>query len=216
MENEWPTLSDRLRYALNLLGISQTDLAKKINVKPQIIQYLCSSRSLRSKFTFNIAEALGIDVSWLAIGKGIQPCLDQSLVNSNSNLVPVLTYKQIKQLSIDNVPVNKEDINDWIVSSVNNNLEYFGIKLNDTSMSPKFEIDTIIIIEPVLNAQKKQLQNQYVLVFLINQNCLVFRQLVLIEDKHFLIPLNEILYKKVALKNEDKIVGICKEARWLV
>ena len=39
-----PCLSTRLEYAMRLLKINQTELAKRIDVKPQVIQYLCNKK----------------------------------------------------------------------------------------------------------------------------------------------------------------------------
>ncbi|MCP4476269.1 MAG: hypothetical protein GY821_17265 [Gammaproteobacteria bacterium] len=47
-------LSKRLTHALEILGISQAELARKIHVRRQSIQYLCSSGINRSKFSYDI------------------------------------------------------------------------------------------------------------------------------------------------------------------
>jgi hypothetical protein len=49
--------------------MDQTELAAKINVKPQTIQRLCS-KGVRSVFSANIADALKINVLWLTDGEG--------------------------------------------------------------------------------------------------------------------------------------------------
>lgn len=42
---EMLTLSARLVHAINTLGVTQAELARRIGVKPQAIHYLCSSSS---------------------------------------------------------------------------------------------------------------------------------------------------------------------------
>ncbi|MCB1826949.1 MAG: helix-turn-helix transcriptional regulator, partial [Coxiellaceae bacterium] len=69
MEN-LDTLSCRLNYALELTGTRKADLARAIDVKPQVIQFLCNSKTKASRFSFEIATALGLSVRWLATGEG--------------------------------------------------------------------------------------------------------------------------------------------------
>jgi ribosome-binding protein aMBF1 (putative translation factor) len=69
-KQEVNTLSDRLSHALVTLEISQAELARRINVKRQAVQYICTNALTKSKFAYDIAEALGINVSWLITGAG--------------------------------------------------------------------------------------------------------------------------------------------------
>lgn len=70
--------SERLTWAINNAGITQTDLARMIGVKPQTIQYLCSPKNNAQGSIHNasIAEILKISALWLETGRGdisIQP-----------------------------------------------------------------------------------------------------------------------------------------------
>jgi hypothetical protein len=42
-------------HALKLTGTKKADLARAIAVKPQLIQFMCNSKTLSSRFTFEIA-----------------------------------------------------------------------------------------------------------------------------------------------------------------
>jgi transcriptional regulator with XRE-family HTH domain len=209
-------LSERLRYALKVSGTSQTDLAQKIKVKPQVIQYLCSGKSEKSKFTFNIAEALNIDVSWLAIGKGTKPTFLRAVTQKNNNQVPILTLKQIKQAKIERNSIDKNSIIDWVsyTNDVNHNL--FALILNDQSMSPRFSSDTLVIFEPLVNTNINELDNAFVLAYIDTEDCILFRQLCIENDAKNLVPINQTLFKTISLTKDDVILGICKEARWTV
>ena len=70
MNIELINLSSRLNYSLQLTGTKKADLARAIGVKPQVIQFLCSSETQSSRFTFEIATALGLSTRWLATGEG--------------------------------------------------------------------------------------------------------------------------------------------------
>lgn len=64
------TLSERLNYALEATGISQSKLARRIGVKPQAIQAICSGRVRKSGYTAQMANVLGVSPEWLANGIG--------------------------------------------------------------------------------------------------------------------------------------------------
>ena len=64
------TLSERLCYALEMTGTKKAELSRLLNIKPQIIQFLCNSNTKSSRYTFEIATALKLNVQWLANGQG--------------------------------------------------------------------------------------------------------------------------------------------------
>lgn len=45
---------------MDFKGITQAELAREINVKPAAIQYLLASNARSSRFTFELAYALGV------------------------------------------------------------------------------------------------------------------------------------------------------------
>lgn len=212
MANEDKNLSERLRFALKVLGISQTELAKRIDVKPQVIQYLCSGNSKKTKFMFDIAEALKIDVAWLATGNGKSP--SNSAYISNEKAIPILTFNQIKEWKINQ---NEIDFNKTTKIPIQDdiNANSFAISLNDQSMAPRFSIDTIIIIDPTVDIYQTQQNSRFVLAYLYDEDFFVFRQLDIANDVKTLIPINTNLYKNTFLTDNDHILGICKEARWI-
>ena len=63
------TLSKRLKKARKDKGLSQQDLADLLNVKQQAVSKLESGRSKGTYIAPRIAEALGVNVSWLLTGK---------------------------------------------------------------------------------------------------------------------------------------------------
>lgn len=208
----YKNLSERLRYALKTLEVSQSELAKRLSIKPQMIQYLCASNSVKSKFTFDIAEALEIDVSWLATGKGNPPTLfNKSEVVKNK--IPLLTYNQIRDWKIYK-KLNKPFTSSWIPVCDDINLDSYALVLNDRSMAPRFDLDTIIIIDPTVTVNDEIKNNLYVLIYLANEDFVVFRHLVCINNNRYLMPINTRLYKEIILNEQDIILGVCKEARW--
>ena len=95
------TLGDRLSQVLKEQGISQSELARRVGVKQQAIQYLCKNRAKRSAYVAEIAWALDVSVMWLAIGKGLQRPWgalgrDAQMVAKEYEELPVHGQKQLQ------------------------------------------------------------------------------------------------------------------------
>lgn len=65
------TLRERLVFALEHSGMSQSELARVVGIKPQSVQYLCSGGSdgTRSRYIMEIAVALNVRPEWLLTGE---------------------------------------------------------------------------------------------------------------------------------------------------
>lgn len=62
------TFSNRLKKALSDAGMSQSELARKIGIKPQSVQYLCAGKAQGTTHAVAIATVLNISPSWLQSG----------------------------------------------------------------------------------------------------------------------------------------------------
>lgn len=202
-------LSKRLKYTLEVLKISQTELARRIDVKPQVIQYLCAGNSEKSKFTLEIAEALNVDFHWLATGKGAPP----EYAIAPKNKIPLLDFIQIREWYIYGKAKNETAIETYVPYEAALHNQYFAVMMNDRAMAPRFDLNTIIIIDPLIQTTD-DISPAYVLVYLAEEDFIVFRQIVNRENKRWLAAINKSLHKDILFKSEDKILGICKEARW--
>jgi SOS-response transcriptional repressor LexA len=195
------SLSSRLAYALERLRISQSELARRVGVKPQIIQYLCTGNATKSKFAYEIASALEINPDWLIAGKG--PMLfSLPLETSLQPKVPLLTWHQI----IDwlNNEAFKKTVDHFINITNIAPPSCFAVKVNDTSMIPRFEINTVLVIDPLLEAKS----GDFVIAQTLYQDQPVMRQLMSKNRKLYLTPSNYAIYKEIELTTEDKILGI--------
>jgi len=67
--------SERLNYALEKREMSQSELARRVGVKPQAIQYLCREGT-KSVHSVKIAEILNINAKWLTDGVGDMEALE--------------------------------------------------------------------------------------------------------------------------------------------
>jgi SOS-response transcriptional repressor LexA len=210
---ELANLSDRLSHALKTLQITQADLSRQINVKPQAIQYLCNSKAKKSGFTYEIADALGINSTWLATGEGSMISEDDpktKLIQSQKR-IPVIKWLDIGKW-VDQGLRNTMQIhdNEWILISSETSDRCFALRLHDKSMFPRFDLNTILIIDPDRSPQHKN----FVIVRINKTEEILFRQYEKINSVIRLNPMNTEIYKTITLKNEDIIHGVMVEARW--
>jgi len=197
------TLSVRLAQAMRLLNISQSELARRIGIKPQVIQYLCTSNATRSKFSFDIADALGINVDWLIAGHG--KMIEGVVPMEHMLRVPLIEWSQIiswpHQASQNIQPIS------YINTQIDFGKQCYAVKVNDSSMSPRFEIGTILIVEPEVPWQEKD----FVIAITEFSETPIIRQLIGKNEKLFLMPTNTILYKEVILNEDTRIVGVLRQ-----
>jgi SOS-response transcriptional repressor LexA len=195
-------LSTRLTDALHYLGVSQSELARRIGVKPQVIQYLCVNNATKSKFAFNIADALGIHANWLIAGQG--QMLDK-ILTKNLTKIPLIDWADIDNwITAKNSPLK---IVEYINTEIDTSEKYYALRMPDNSMSPRFEAGTLLIIDPLASAQ----ENDFVIVITRFSPTPILRQLVKKYDKLFLIPNNSALYKELEVTAEDKICGVLRQ-----
>jgi len=195
MEN---TLSSRLKIALKSKHLNQSELARQINVKPQTIQYLCQKNIQSSKFTYKIAESLGINYIWLATGEGQMDSTDSKNEDKYFK-APLLGWEKLSDYFAHN-NVNTEQKNYLLTTAPTTS---FAVILNDNSMEPRFEKGTTLIID----SQGKPRNHDFVLVKIYEHNTYLFRQLKIDSTKQILRPINSDLYKEIILKKDDIIYG---------
>jgi len=206
------TLSDRIKIALDRLSITQAELARKIGVKQQVIQYLCSSKTKTSVFTYKIADALQINPIWLATGNGyifLDDDYDYKLIKAQKK-IPLLTSEQLKNIIKNKLDITKIACDDWLLTTRELGKNSYAITLKDQAMYPKFEESTLIFID----AQQKPKNKDFVIAYINNNNEIIFRQLLISGKKSLLQPLNTRGYKLIELSKNDIIFGVMKEARW--
>ena len=88
----------------------------------------------------------------------------------------------------------------------------FAFRLHDKSIYPRFDQDTIIIV----NSQKTPHNNNFVIVYLKETDDIVFRKYETDTTGVLLKPMNIAMYKTIKKHPEDLILGVMVEARWQV
>lgn len=206
-------LSDRLNYALKFTGTKKADLARAISVKPQVIQFLCSSKTLASRFTFEIATVLGLNIRWLATGEGAMFIADdpkQQFLQTYKR-IPLLTTANIRDIFLYEKSIDQESIDIWL-PLITDNLDTVAIKMLDTSMEPLFPINSNIFIKKCLkenfNAYK------YFFAYLVKFDTFVIRELIEVQSEKFLFPKNRELFKEIRVTDEIQLLGVVTDCFW--
>jgi DNA-binding XRE family transcriptional regulator len=70
------TYGERLEMAISNAGYNQSKLAKAVGISQTSIQHLCK-KGIRSGYTPQIADILGVDAEWLATGEGEMKARDK-------------------------------------------------------------------------------------------------------------------------------------------
>lgn len=194
------SLSARLKLAMRLLGVNQSELARRINIKPQIIQYLCNKNVKASRFTFEIAEALGVDYTWLSTGDGSMYPIEQNTVENVK--VPFIRWSDLGYLFIKGDTAT--EAGNFVFSNIASEKGCYALKLEDISMEPRFEKGTTIIFDTTESPR----DGDFVLANLKAHSVWVFREYQKDGEVEKLIPLNKNLYKEVVLTNDDHVFGV--------
>lgn len=86
------TIHDRIRIARTAKGLSQTDLAELMGLRPQSIQQWEASTSPRRERLERLAEVLGVDTQWIQFGGDENPRFEPKEPNSDEyELIPQYT-----------------------------------------------------------------------------------------------------------------------------
>ena len=207
------TLSDRLNYALKLTGTRQADLARAIDVKPQVINFLCSGQTKASRFCFEIATALGLNTRWLATGEGAPFLADDpsNQLVSECQKVKILAHEKLIRLAQDGSS-DLSSIEAWAVCKTQEHNTYCTV-LSDTSMEPFIHEGSRLFFK-IINAYQPRV-GDVVLAYLPKAHTVLIRKVSRTVQGGFeLSPENTELFKSVMLTDDIFIVGMVFEVQW--
>lgn len=211
--NKKDTLSGRLAHALEVTGIRKVELARAINVKPQVIQFLCTSETKSSRFTFEIATALGLNSTWLATGEGEMFLADDPThqLVSRFQRIPVLTFEQVQQ-KIEGKPLDLSNQKTW--EAVDGALEgnFFCVKMPDGSMEPFVPAGATLLVRE-LTSTKIPAVETCVLAYAPQFSVIMVREIKARGGDLFLVPRNTDLFKRIQLTKDVRLLGVVIECR---
>jgi len=205
-------ISRNLKKRANDLNIKQVDLCKKMEIpKTTMNGYFSGTREPDISTLKRLAEALDTSVEYL-IGESNSHISHQQPTTRKSVRVPVVG-KIPAGIPLEAI----EDLVDWEEIPeewTRGNQEYFALKVQGDSMSPKYlDGDTVIFLKA------QDCENGAECAVIVNGEDATFKKVIKHQAGIFLQPLNTAEYEPAFYSTEQieempvRIVGIAKELR---
>lgn len=216
--------SDRLKFALDIRGMSQSDLARKLGTTPQTIQYLCR-KGTKSVHSVKIAQILRINPIWLTEGVGPMEIDNKSMpktlpapdpIESNAvkgpeikGKLPLISWVQAGDWceAIDNYSTG--DAEDWFRCPSAHGKNAYALRVVGDSMTSPFPGQrtypegTIIFVDP-----DKVIHNGCrVIAKLPNTEEVTFKEYREDSGKRYLKPINP-QYDKQEITEDTRLCGV--------
>lgn len=189
------TLAQRLKAAREKAGLSQAALAKAIGSGQSTIGSIENGRNHGSGKLLQIARALNVSADWLESGRGAMSVAAPTKAGAAEpnayptpagTRVPLISWVQAGHWCEAIDPFEPGDAEDWLYCPRNHSASTFALRVRGVSMEPKYRDGAIIYVDPEKSAD--HLSN--VIVRLVDEDEVTFKQLVIEGSKRFLRPLN--------------------------
>ena len=188
------TLKDSLKIFMESKKLNASQLARSTGIKQPVIHRILTGDTLDPKIGTVSALANFFQVS-------INELVGQQKILENK--IPLLTLENIQEYLTGQLHPTEY----FNISEKESN-KSIALKISDSTMLPRFPKDTVIIIDPKLNAKDRS----YVIVFIVEKNISLFRQLLLDGNDTYIKPLNPD-FPLLKLSSQFKIVGVVTQAQ---
>lgn len=207
-------LSERLNHALKVAGITQSELARRIGIKQQSINQICSGKSARSRYTTQIADAICVNSHWLATGEGD---IGMGLENLESGpaiqgKIPLINWVQASCWAQIRKGFASDDAEEWREFTGKVHKGCFALRVKGDSMEnpngkKSIPEGAVVIVEPDATYSS----GSFVVARLENATEATLKQFVIDGDHQFLKPLNP-QYPAIPIDDNCTIIGVVKQA----
>lgn len=199
---ELDTVSKRLKYIVDTLGVKQSHMANKLGVSPSGLHYILNNDIKFSKNAKKIADYLNINENWLTTGEG-------NIYEKNHSIktykIPVYYPDQLK-LHYSSQKKDNIAANDFFISTIAYLHKTIGIYMTETNFTPKFEIGDVIIFEQVKDFQ----EGEILLTYLSRKNNIALKNGFHLGNDIVLLSHDEPTFK-LDFQSGDLIIGAYRE-----
>lgn len=209
-------IGERIKIAREKIGVSQSELARRIGVKPQSVQVWEAGRNGPSRKRITIlARELKVSPHWLEFGEepqgleGERQRKVQELEETNltAKEFPLISWVQAGQWSeiVDNFQPG--DAETWVPFGISRRdiPNGFCLRVRGDSMEPEFADGDIILVDP----HKQPENGQFVIAKLLDTNEATFKKYVIDAGVISLHPLNYPKHQPIHLNGRKAlIVGV--------
>lgn len=199
------TLAQRLKYSRERANLSQSELARRVGIKPQAIQFIESGKVYKPRNILEIAQQVGVDAVWLSTGEGD--------MNAHANIsrgpkiqghVPLISWDKAINWADDfeRGYVTIEADQTLIPTTAKTSKSAFALKVRGDAMEPEFAPEDVIVVDPA----REPRHGSFVIARIGNNPEAALREMVVEGGRCFLKPLNQ-RYHIDELTPQDKICG---------
>lgn len=207
------TVGKRLNHLLQTHHVTQQVLAAKVKVTKQTISQLCADKIYNSKAIFPIAKYFGVDLDWLLTGKSLtgEAGIDNAaLVLNKFHHIPVFTTRMLDKSLLQNGQLILNTNTPEYELTADPDYHYlFAMTSTNNAMKIRFGATSTLLFHTNLQAH----DGDFVIVYLPEKDLFIYRDLKIEKNKKLLIPLDDDLYKPLAIQPDDLIVAVLYEKR---
>lgn len=220
------SLNERLFERMKELGMSQAELARKVDLtKGAVNQWKKGASSPNGENLLKVAKALGVTPEWLATGKGPKEApetrmtvkeafrtghLQPTVIRQMEEMFPVARLQQVPLISFvqagnwEEVVLNRPDDIEYLPCPVPCGPQTFALRVQGESMLPRFNPGDYIFVDP----DKGCKSGDFVVAQIDDENKATFKQYLETEDGPMLKALNpEWPNRYIPLPDEHRIIG---------
>jgi len=152
------TFSDRLVKSLNLTGMNQVQLAKKLGKTKQAVSYWTQGKSVPSMSMIEqIAKILGVEFLWLLSGGGVEPVAET--IRKELENAPMVGEAEFRFYTASFIPVvrmpgisieetlKEDNIVGRYIKDHNGENKYFAVEVTGDAMLPILKNGDLALID---------------------------------------------------------------------
>ncbi|MBF0294742.1 MAG: LexA family transcriptional regulator [Magnetococcales bacterium] len=210
------TINERIQIARKHAGLTQKQLADRVQISQTAVHKLECGRSRSSRRTVSIALTCGVDPIWLETGRGemslggFSPGQEEGGKGESGFRMPVIaripliTWEEAKSYTPETAESHHPDnVKAWIPVAPRTSAAAYALSVPDDSMQPEFSEGEIVIVDPTLKAE----HNSFVIARAGNDSRATLKQLIVLGAKEYLKPMNS-RYPLIEVQGELIISGV--------
>lgn len=141
------SVSKRLKYVVDNMGVKQSHMAKKLGVSPSGLHYILNNDVKFSKNAKKIADYLNVNQQWLETGEGAIYQEQAPIMAANTNVA--VYYPDQLQVYYSQRHQSALQPQGYIQSQDQYAKPLIGLYVTQPHFSPKFEVGDKLVIEQV-------------------------------------------------------------------
>ncbi|MBF0439146.1 MAG: helix-turn-helix domain-containing protein [Magnetococcales bacterium] len=212
--NDTNNLSHRIQTARKFAGLTQKQLADRVDISQTAVHKIECGRSRSSRKTVAIALTCGVDPIWLDTGRGEMslggPGGEPGKAGAEGYRIPVIaripliTWEEAKAYTPETAETHHpENVKAWIPVAPRTSIAAYALTVPDDSMEPEFSEGEIIIVDPTLKAE----HNRFVIARSSDDSRATLKQLIVHGAKQYMKPLNA-RYPLTEIQGELIVSGV--------